>query len=105
MIFRLVGISHLPPAVQTVAKALKPGTLVHIWREPQNKFDRLACRVECQRIKVGYIPADDNRTLARIMDHHGKESVAALIVARNVPGIYLEVEVNRLAETWRREKV
>jgi len=91
MIFRLVGTKHMPELAQKLAQSLRPGDPVAIVREPDNPKDRRACRVEAMGEKVGYVPADDNRDLSRLMDQHKRASVRAEIVLRNSPGVYFEV--------------
>lgn len=45
------------------------GDRLALIREPQNKHDPLAIRVEWQGQHIGYVPRRENGDIARLMDH------------------------------------
>jgi hypothetical protein len=46
------------------------GDRLELRREPDNPHDRNAIRVDWNGRKLGYIPADQNRTTALMLDNH-----------------------------------
>lgn len=50
---------------------------VHLLREPDNRFDANAIALYAQGRKLGYVPKDQNRVLAALMD--GKQPLFARI--------------------------
>ncbi len=46
------------------------GDRLELRREPDNPHDRHAIRVDWNGRKLGYIPADQNRTTALMLDNH-----------------------------------
>ena len=53
-----------------ILKSLTPGTALHLKREPDNRYDPWAVRVETEEgKKLGYITRFKNETIARMMDH------------------------------------
>ena len=76
-------------AVSTVWSEIRPGDRLTLTREPDNRHDRNAVRVEWQGRQLGYVPRAENRAVARAMDSGEK----------------LEGRVSRLREDpdpWRR---
>ena len=51
---------------------LKKGDRLELFRENDNRFDRFAILVTYNSKKIGYVPRDDNKILANLMDG-GKE--------------------------------
>ena len=51
---------------------LKKGDHLELFRENDNRFDRFAILVTYNSKKIGYVPRDDNKILANLMDG-GKE--------------------------------
>jgi hypothetical protein len=51
-----------------VADMLEPGLLLKLYREPHNRFDHLAVEVYAGEAKLGYIPRNENITIARLID-------------------------------------
>lgn len=71
---------------------LQPGECLILLREPSNTHDPLAIRVlSSRRRKLGYVPADRNEVLARLMDA-GKRLTAAL-VSKEWDGAWLHLEM------------
>ena len=51
------------------AKALTAGAVVSLVREPDNKYDDLAIRIDnSDGEKLGYVPRKQNEVLARLLD-------------------------------------
>ena len=48
---------------------MRIGDRLTLTREPQNKHDPLAIRVEWQGQQIGYVPRRENGDIARLMDH------------------------------------
>ncbi len=57
---------------------LATGQSVTLIREPGNRFDQRAVRIDWQGEKLGYIPARDNAAVSQLLDRG--EKLSALIV-------------------------
>ena len=55
-------------ALSTVWQEIKPGDALTLVREPGNRHDANAIRVEWRGQKLGYVPRAENRALAAAMD-------------------------------------
>ena len=55
-------------AVSGVWSALQVGDALTLVREPDNKHDRHAIRIEWRGHKLGYVPRAENRAVAAAMD-------------------------------------
>ena len=54
---------------KTIIEGLKNGDTLTLKREPKNRFDENAIRVENDKgQKIGYVPEKDNFVFARLMD-------------------------------------
>ena len=76
-------------AVAEVWPQIRLGDRLTLIREPENRHDRKAVRVEWQDRQLGYVPRAENRAVARALDDGEK----------------LEARVSRLREDpdpWRR---
>lgn len=68
---------------QLICVSLKPGTIVRLVGEPQNRYDNMAIRVEYKGISIGYIPA---RTVlqSELWNYHKRGAkIVAVITAFN----------------------
>lgn len=68
---------------------MKVGDRLDLIREPENKYDARAIRVEWRGQKLGYVPRRENADIARLMDN----------------GSRLEARITRLTESrdpWQR---
>lgn len=74
---RVAGTTHVKNIDEIIAEIPDEAQLVLI-REPQNQADERAIRIEHNGKKMGYIPADHNFLLARLMDG-GKTLKAKLL--------------------------
>lgn len=54
----------------SLVNSLKPQNPVELQREPENKFDKYAIAVYYQNKKIGFVPRDENKLLARILDNN-----------------------------------
>ena len=55
--------------IEGKAKALTEGTVVSLVREADNKYDKLAIRIDnAAGEKLGYVPRKKNEVLARLLD-------------------------------------
>ena len=74
----VAGCSFVPDVAGKIFKICK-STELRLIREPENKYDDLAIRVENQDgEKIGYIPRKQNPILARLMDG-GKQLYAKMV--------------------------
>jgi len=55
-------------AVSSVWQEIQLGSRLTLIREPQNRHDRNAVRVEWQGRQLGYVPRAENRAVAQAMD-------------------------------------
>lgn len=79
---------------ETLWPQLATGHGVRLIREPDNRFDHRAVRIDWQGEKLGYIPAKDNAAVAQLMDRG--ETLSALITGlkkSNNPWERIAVEV------------
>ena len=60
-------------------------------REPDNQADEWAIRVEHDGKKIGYVPADKNEVLARLMD--GGKALGGELVSRELRGTWWNVHM------------
>ena len=52
-----------------VADMLETGLMLRLNREPHNRWDHSAIEVYAGEAKLGYIPRNENQTIARLMDN------------------------------------
>lgn len=78
---RVAGTSHVDGLDEVVAE-LEPGARLAFTREPGNLHDKWAIRVAGPSgEKLGYVPADTNELLARLMDA-GKQLYGVFLGSR-----------------------
>lgn len=68
---------------------MKVGDRLDLIREPDNKYDARAVRVEWRGLKLGYVPRRENADISRLMDN----------------GARIEAKITRLTESrdpWQR---
>ncbi|TVR83415.1 MAG: hiran domain protein [Chitinophagaceae bacterium] len=53
---------------KSVAKHLREGGRLFLKREPKNRYDKCAIGVYYNSMKLGYLPRDENKVLANLMD-------------------------------------
>lgn len=69
--FGIVGMKHRErehPGIVELVKSLPKGEDLELVREPDNRYDRFAVQVWARGLHVGYIPANQNRDLAAMLD-------------------------------------
>lgn len=75
-----------------VRTRLRPGDVLRLQRQPDNRYDALAIEVYWQEFKLGYLPRRSNAVLARLLDA-GHPIVAELHSLDFSTDIYDWVEV------------
>mgnify|MGYP003508773870 FL=1 len=65
-------------AGKTLWPQMQVGDVLTLVREPDNRYDARAVRVEWQGHKIGYVPRRENADVARFMD--GGQTLVARIV-------------------------
>lgn len=88
----IVGTKFCDATGRHVAAHLAPGDAVELVREPRNKYDRNAIRVEALGHKIGYLPGNKNRELARFMDARQIERMPAVAGLGRAAGPTVEIE-------------
>jgi hypothetical protein len=73
-VYSIVGTNHCSERAQALIKAIKPGTVLTLVREPGNKFDKNAVAVHVDGERVGYIPKNKNVALCAFIDQTGQPS-------------------------------
>lgn len=53
---------------ERVEARLRPGTVLHAWRQPDNHHDGDAIALRYGRVMVGFVPRRRNRMTARLLD-------------------------------------
>ncbi len=51
-----------------IENKLQQNKLLTLKREPTNEYDKYAVEVYCHHTKLGYLPREENRVIARMMD-------------------------------------
>lgn len=87
---RVAGTSHAPDIDATMGQ-MPNETRLELVREPDNQADGWAIRVEHGGKKVGYMPADKNEVLARLMD--GGKALGGELVSRELRGTWWNVHM------------
>ncbi|MCC8997625.1 MAG: HIRAN domain-containing protein [Nitrosomonas sp.] len=79
---------------ETLWPQLATGQPLTLVREPGNRFDQRAVRIDWQGEKLGYIPAIDNAAISQLLDRGEtlSASIAGLKNSKN-PWERIEVEV------------
>ena len=87
---RIAGTSHAPDIDATMCQ-MPDETRLDLVREPDNQADGWAIRVEHDGKKIGYVPADKNEVLARLMD--GGKTLGGELVSRELRGTWWNVHM------------
>ena len=78
-------------AAAKVWNKIKPGDRLTLTREPDNRHDRNAVRVDWNGHQLGYVPRAENRAVARALDA-GEKLEARVSVLRDDPDPWKRVE-------------
>ena len=70
---------------------IKPGDRLTLTREPDNRHDRNAVRVDWNDQQLGYVPRAENRAVARALDA-GEKLEARVLILRDDPDPWKRVE-------------
>jgi len=62
-----------------VLNRIESGTMLQLVREPDNEFDEFAIALHLDKIKIGFIPAESNEILSKLMDIKALEFLAEVI--------------------------
>lgn len=84
-------------AVGTLWPEMRVGDAVALVREPENRHDRRAVRVEWRGHKLGYLPRAENRAVAAAMDA-GERVAGRISRLRADPDPWKRVEIEVYAE-------
>ena len=78
-------------AVSRVWEQIRPGDRLTLTREPDNRHDRNAVRVDWNGQQLGYVPRAENRAVARALDA-GERLEARVAKLRDDPNPWRRVE-------------
>lgn len=91
---RIAGTTHTPN-INDVIDRIPEDALLRFVREPDNQADPWVIRVEYDGRKIGYMPADKNELIARLMD--GGKTLHGSLLERSLQGnwrkVYMEVSL------------
>lgn len=91
---RIAGTTHTPN-INDVIDRIPEDALLRFVREPDNQADPWAIRVEYDGRKIGYMPADKNELIARLMD--GGKTLHGSLLERSLQGnwwkVYMDVSL------------
>ncbi len=91
---RIAGTARVPD-IDKIMGSLPEGASLAFVREPGNCADEWAVRVEYDRRTIGYVPADVNEVVARLMD--GGKTLAGSVLSCEKLGswwkVYMEVSL------------
>jgi len=90
---RVAGTTHIR-GMDEIAAGLSVGMTLRFEREPGNLADSWAIRVYAGATKIGYVPADCNEVLARLMD--GGKALSGKLTGKEKVGTWnkLSMEVS-----------
>ena len=90
---RIAGTTHIH-GIDAIVKGLDIGMALRLEREPDNLADDWAIKVFANDTRIGYVPADLNEILARLMD--GGKALSATLTAKEKIGNWnkLHIEVS-----------
>lgn len=90
---RVAGTTHIR-GIDAIAEKLEVGCDLRLEREPDNLADGWAIRVMAGETRIGYVPADCNEVLARLMD--GGKALSARLTGKEKLGTWnkLHMEVS-----------
>jgi hypothetical protein len=54
--------------LDTVEDDIVPEKVLVMKREPHNKYDKYAIAIYCDKVRIGFVPADMNLVCSRLMD-------------------------------------
>ena len=78
-------------ALTEVWPQIRPGDRLTLTREPNNRYDRNAVRVDWNGQPLGYVPRSENRAVARALDS-GESLEARVARLRDDPDPWRRVE-------------
>lgn len=78
-------------ALARLASQIRPGDRLTLTREPDNRHDRNAVRVDWNGQPLGYVPRSENRAVARALDA-GESLEARVAKLRDDPNPWMRVE-------------
>lgn len=88
---RIAGTTHIDNIAE-LADALAKDSKLTLVREPNNAFDRWAIKVlDARGNKLGFLPADNNEILARLMD--GGKRLFARVLDKELRGSWHVIKV------------
>jgi hypothetical protein len=82
---RIAGTTHIH-GMDAIAEGLDVGMPLRLEREPGNLADHWAIKVFAGDVRIGYVPADINEVLARLMD--GGKVLSAKLTDKQKVGNY-----------------
>ena len=90
---RVAGTTHVH-GIDAIVEKLEVGADLRLEREPSNLADSWAIRVYAGDDRIGFVPADCNEVLARLMD--GGKSLSAQLTGKEKLGTWnkLHMEVS-----------
>jgi len=92
---RVAGTTHVH-GIDTIAGKLELGADLRLEREPGNLADAWAIRVFAGEDRIGFVPADCNEVLARLMD--GGKALSAKLTGKEKLGkwnkLHMEVSLD-----------
>ena len=92
---RVAGTTHIP-GIDAIAEQLEVGCELRFEREPDNLADHWAIKVFAGDVRIGYVPADCNEVLARLMD--GGKALSGKLTGKEKVGnwnkLHMEVSMD-----------
>ena len=92
---RVAGTTHIQ-GIDAIVHKLAVGVELRLEREPANLVDAWAIRVFAGNDRIGYVPADCNEVLARLMD--GGKVLSAKLTSKEKVGnwnkLHMEVSLD-----------
>ncbi|HRD91805.1 MAG TPA: HIRAN domain-containing protein [Accumulibacter sp.] len=82
-------------ALAEVSSQIRPGDRLELIREPGNRHDHKAIRVEWNGRRLGYLPRSENAAVARALDD-GEQLEARVARVRDHPDPWRRVEIEVL---------
>lgn len=92
---RIAGTTHIS-GIDAIVEGLEAGADLRFVRDPKNLADSWAIKVYAGAARIGYVPADCNEILARLMD--GGKALSGRLISKEKLGnwnkLYMEVSLD-----------
>ena len=76
----------------TIEPAILPEKILTMKREPNNQYDQFAIAIYCDKIRLGFVPAEMNLVCSRLMD--AGKIIFGRVVSKGWKNNWLKINAN-----------